>query len=117
MKPLYTEEDLKSIDVSQYPGIFPYTRGPYATMYTQRPWTIRQYAGMLWVVATVTVCGLCVRPRVSVRLLEDSKNVSPCQASTPFSCKCRDVCPSPNASAALTAAPAPSLAYRLHTTS
>lgn len=26
-------------------GVFPYTRGPYATMYTNRPWTIRQYAG------------------------------------------------------------------------
>ena len=27
------------------PGEFPYTRGPYKTMYVQRPWTIRQYAG------------------------------------------------------------------------
>lgn len=27
------------------PGKFPYLRGPYATMYTARPWTIRQYAG------------------------------------------------------------------------
>lgn len=30
---------------SDYPGVFPYTRGPYATMYTSSPWTIRQYAG------------------------------------------------------------------------
>jgi methylmalonyl-CoA mutase len=30
---------------SAYPGVFPYTRGPYATMYTTSPWTIRQYAG------------------------------------------------------------------------
>jgi hypothetical protein len=29
----------------QLPGVYPYTRGPYATMYTARPWTIRQYAG------------------------------------------------------------------------
>jgi methylmalonyl-CoA mutase len=29
----------------EYPGQFPYTRGPYATMYTNRPWTVRQYAG------------------------------------------------------------------------
>jgi len=29
----------------EMPGVFPYTRGPYATMYTYRPWTIRQYAG------------------------------------------------------------------------
>ena len=28
-----------------WPGVYPYTRGPYPTMYTQRPWTIRQYAG------------------------------------------------------------------------
>lgn len=27
------------------PGEFPYTRGPYSTMYTSRPWTMRQYAG------------------------------------------------------------------------
>ena len=30
---------------NEYPGVFPYTQGPYATMYTKRPWTIRQYAG------------------------------------------------------------------------
>jgi hypothetical protein len=29
----------------QLPGVYPYARGPYATMYTARPWTIRQYAG------------------------------------------------------------------------
>ncbi len=29
----------------EIPGLFPYTRGPYPTMYAQRPWTIRQYAG------------------------------------------------------------------------
>lgn len=29
----------------QYPGVYPFTRGPYASMYTGRPWTIRQYAG------------------------------------------------------------------------
>lgn len=32
-------------DSSEMPGVFPYTRGPYATMYTAQPWTIRQYAG------------------------------------------------------------------------
>lgn len=30
---------------AELPGIYPYTRGPYATMYTVKPWTIRQYAG------------------------------------------------------------------------
>lgn len=43
IKPLYTKEDVKSEDT--YPGVYPFTRGPYPTMYTQRPWTIRQYAG------------------------------------------------------------------------
>jgi len=43
-KPLYTQEDLKS-QPHQVPGEWPYLRGPRATMYTVRPWTIRQYAG------------------------------------------------------------------------
>ncbi len=46
VKPVYFDEDLKSIDyLHSFPGLPPYTRGPYATMYTARPWTIRQYAG------------------------------------------------------------------------
>jgi len=45
VKPLYTKEDISDLDISQIPGSYPYTRGPYATMYTARPWTIRQYAG------------------------------------------------------------------------
>jgi methylmalonyl-CoA mutase len=45
IKPLYTSEDLglsseKPEDI-ELPGKFPYKRGPYATMYTHRPWTIR----------------------------------------------------------------------------
>ena len=42
VKPLYTSAD--AIDPG-LPGFEPYTRGPYASMYTGRPWTIRQYAG------------------------------------------------------------------------
>jgi methylmalonyl-CoA mutase len=46
IKPLYTVEDLKGLEhLSSSPGQEPYLRGPYASMYTQRPWTIRQYAG------------------------------------------------------------------------
>ena len=46
IKPLYTEEDLEAIGhESTFPGLEPYVRGPRATMYTNRPWTIRQYAG------------------------------------------------------------------------
>jgi methylmalonyl-CoA mutase len=46
MKPLYTPKDVEGLDIAtNYPGIFPYTRGPYATMYTNRAWTVRQYAG------------------------------------------------------------------------
>ncbi|MEO1021592.1 MAG: methylmalonyl-CoA mutase [Bacteroidota bacterium] len=43
---LYTKDDVEQRNTdSGYPGQFPFTRGPYPTMYTQRPWTIRQYAG------------------------------------------------------------------------
>lgn len=46
LKPLYTADDLKNIGhITSLPGSFPFTRGPYSTMYTERPWTIRQYAG------------------------------------------------------------------------
>ena len=44
IKPLYTMKDTENFP-EELPGKFPYTRGPYPTMYTQRPWTIRQYAG------------------------------------------------------------------------
>ena len=44
VKPLYTSEDTEDLDPG-VPGIAPFTRGPYASMYTGRPWTIRQYAG------------------------------------------------------------------------
>jgi methylmalonyl-CoA mutase len=44
VRPLYTGEDVEGIDPG-LPGFAPYTRGPYASMYTGRPWTIRQYAG------------------------------------------------------------------------
>ncbi|MCC0011754.1 MAG: methylmalonyl-CoA mutase [Sphingomonadaceae bacterium] len=45
VKPLYTSEDMDGIVDPGVPGIAPFTRGPYASMYTGRPWTIRQYAG------------------------------------------------------------------------
>jgi len=46
VKPLYTAEDIEKIEFSNsMPGLPPYSRGPYPTMYTGRPWTIRQYAG------------------------------------------------------------------------
>jgi methylmalonyl-CoA mutase len=41
---VYGPDDAEDID-SGYPGLAPFTRGPYATMYAGRPWTIRQYAG------------------------------------------------------------------------
>lgn len=44
--PLYGSEDLAGLDFLQTrPGIAPFLRGPYATMYVNQPWTIRQYAG------------------------------------------------------------------------
>lgn len=44
IKALYTAADTAGLDPG-YPGLEPFTRGPYPTMYTQRAWTIRQYAG------------------------------------------------------------------------
>ncbi|XEK80969.1 methylmalonyl-CoA mutase [Mumia sp. Pv4-285] len=44
--PLYTAADLDGLDaLDTYPGVAPFLRGPYPTMYTTQPWTIRQYAG------------------------------------------------------------------------
>ncbi|KAB8161329.1 methylmalonyl-CoA mutase [Streptomyces sp. 3MP-14] len=44
--PLYTAEDLAGLDfLDTYPGMAPFLRGPYPTMYVNQPWTIRQYAG------------------------------------------------------------------------
>jgi methylmalonyl-CoA mutase len=46
VKPAYTAGDLAGVDfLETYPGIPPYLRGPYPTMYVTQPWTIRQYAG------------------------------------------------------------------------
>ncbi|GGM60276.1 methylmalonyl-CoA mutase [Longimycelium tulufanense] len=46
VKPLYTADDLTGLDfLGTYPGIAPYLRGPYPTMYVTQPWTVRQYAG------------------------------------------------------------------------
>ncbi len=46
IKPLYTAADLNSVEYpDSLPGMAPYIRGPQATMYAGRPWTIRQYAG------------------------------------------------------------------------
>ncbi|KAI9197349.1 methylmalonyl-CoA mutase-domain-containing protein [Polychytrium aggregatum] len=44
VKPVYTKADITDV-AEEIPGKFPFTRGPYASMYTFRPWTIRQYAG------------------------------------------------------------------------
>ena len=46
VKPIYGPADRDGLDfLDTYPGIAPFLRGPYPTMYTQQPWTIRQYAG------------------------------------------------------------------------
>ncbi|CAN5299097.1 methylmalonyl-CoA mutase [soil metagenome] len=46
VKPLYTAADVGGLDhLDSLPGQAPFLRGPYATMYANRPWTIRQYAG------------------------------------------------------------------------
>jgi methylmalonyl-CoA mutase len=46
VKPVYGPEDIARLDfLDGMPGIAPYLRGPYPTMYVQRPWTVRQYSG------------------------------------------------------------------------
>jgi methylmalonyl-CoA mutase len=46
VKPLYTAADLRGLDhLDTMPGVPPFLRGPYPTMYVLRPWTVRQYAG------------------------------------------------------------------------
>ena len=48
LKPIYTPADLPpaaALEAESLSGEFPFTRGPYASMYTHRPWTLRQYAG------------------------------------------------------------------------
>ncbi|MDL2343750.1 methylmalonyl-CoA mutase [Deinococcus sp. MIMF12] len=45
LKPLYTAADVEGLPTDTLPGLPPFIRGPRATMYAARPWTIRQYAG------------------------------------------------------------------------
>ncbi|MDR6219565.1 methylmalonyl-CoA mutase [Deinococcus soli (ex Cha et al. 2016)] len=45
LRALYTADDVQDVDTASLPGLPPFTRGPRATMYAARPWTIRQYAG------------------------------------------------------------------------
>ena len=46
VKSFYTPEDLAGLtDLDTWPGLPPYVRGPYPTMYVNQPWTVRQYAG------------------------------------------------------------------------
>ena len=46
LRPLYSSADLAGLEHLQtMPGLPPFLRGPYSTMYVGRPWTVRQYAG------------------------------------------------------------------------
>jgi len=46
VKPLYTADDMEGLEhLGHLAGLPPFLRGPYATMYVTRPWTVRQYAG------------------------------------------------------------------------
>jgi methylmalonyl-CoA mutase len=46
VKPVFSAEDLQGVEhLGTMPGLPPFVRGPYSTMYVQQPWTIRQYAG------------------------------------------------------------------------
>jgi methylmalonyl-CoA mutase len=54
LKTVYGPDDATD---SGWPGVAPFTRGPYATMYAGRPWTIRQYAGF----STADASNACFR--------------------------------------------------------
>jgi len=58
LKPLYTSFTTQNLSL---PGTFPYTRGVKATMYTGRPWTIRQYAGFSTATATNAFFHACLK--------------------------------------------------------
>src|SRR4051812_47269474 len=46
IRPLYSSKDLEGLGhLNTMPGLPPFVRGPYTTMYVVRPWTVRQYAG------------------------------------------------------------------------
>lgn len=46
IKALYSKEDVEGMEqLEHFPGVAPFTRGPYPTMYVNKPWTVRQYAG------------------------------------------------------------------------
>ena len=79
VKPVYFHDDVSEETAKELPGKFPYTRGVKATMYTQRPWTIRQYAGF----STAKVC-MCVFSSLSLSLsLSVSVSPSPFTALFP----------------------------------
>ena len=47
LQPLYTKSDIAGCEhLDSIPGIAPYVRGPYGSMYVTKPWTVRQYAGI-----------------------------------------------------------------------
>lgn len=59
IKPIYTADDVKPETHKELPGKYPYTRGPYPTMYTQKPWTIRQVNHSLRkLIAFLSICNL-----------------------------------------------------------
>ena len=58
IKPLYMKEDTSKTK-EELPGIPPFTRGPYLTMFTQKPWTIRQVCLLLLHRVSRVYCALC----------------------------------------------------------
>ena len=62
VKPLYTAADLEALEhLGGLPGLAPFVRGPRATMYANRPWTVRQYAGFSTAEASNAFYKECLR--------------------------------------------------------
>ena len=80
MKPLYTAADLEDLEsVGSLPGFPPFTRGPKATMYPGRPWTVRQYAGFSTAEEATSSIAPILRP---ARWASQWRSISPPIAAT-----------------------------------
>ena len=81
VQPLYTAEDLEGLEsVDTLPGFEPFLRGVRATMYANRPWTIRQYAGFS--TAEESNAFYRAEPRRRARWASRSPSTSPPTAAT-----------------------------------
>ena len=79
IKPGYTPQDRDGLDfLNTWPGVAPFLRGPYPTMYATKPWTVRQYAGFSTAedfkrFLSAKPCGRADRPLGGIRSADPSR--------------------------------------------